>query len=590
MRSRILPLLLAGAAPLATAAEPSLVLNQRLQFQFDRWQQSYAADATQTLATYDLETATPVFAYRLGTLVLNSSLEYNRYAYGDMSVSSLGVNRYGFRMGLFPYRPFRVFLDYQHNTSPDYLGGGRVMGNTYGAGFRYAGRRVQDVQVSYRRGENRLKGDTDAWSLLKLDANQRIGQTMVQFRSSRQTYHATDFQDGWKLTIATLDTDTSLSGNWTFRTRTQGSTTAGHQWFDTGASLSGVLDSLTSLTTLSLSQNLAPGLRTRSVFASQSVTSAEGPWTSYLTAAFNRSLTSGQGQGAVGATVALGQIYRLTPEWRIHGSVGLTSNDQTFANVEQKTNTVSLNLGTSRGGDIPKLLQHTLFFLSDQNFERRIREDYPPDYMPNELAGVLLRRRMRQSGEFGFTTDLWHVSSRGGEGKLDWAQITGHVQTLGNLQLFLVGDWRHDDQLNLPGLLTEESSATFNGSLAVGNASQVLGSAGFSGSRQRVDPAMIPPAAGGAAVSGEARSHWAFFSVGGSSRIFRMPAGVLVTRFIPSTGAGMTTLTAHADLRFREISMRLVYESLRQDNGLKSSRISFNLLRIFDTVAFGGGW
>lgn len=588
MRSRILPFLLAGAASLAPAADPALVLNQRFQLQFDQWRQNYAADTSITRATYDLETALPVFAYRLGTLVLDSSLEYNRYDYGDLSVSSLGVNRYGCRVGLFPYRPFRIFLDFQHNSSPDYLGAGKVMGNTYGAGFRYAGRLVQDVQLSYRRGENRMRGESDVWSLLKLDANQRIGQTMIQFRSSQQTYHATDLQDGWKLTLATLDTETPLSGEWDFRTRAQGTGTRGHEWFDAGASLSGITDGLTSLTTLSLSQNTAEGIQTRSLFASQSVTTSEDPWTSYLTAAFNRSLTPAMGQGAVGATVAAGQVYRFDPEWRVHTGVALASDDQTFANGEQKTNTVSLNLGVSRGGDIPKLLQHTLFFLSDQNFERKIREDYPPDYMPNELANVLLKRRIRQSGDFGFTADLWHVSSRGGDGKLDWAQVTGHVQTLGNLQMFLVGDWRHNDQLDIPGVLTEESSASFNGSIEIVRGSQILGSAGLSGSRQRVDPALLPST--GQATFGDARSHWAFFTIGGSTRLYRMPVGVLTTRFVPSTGPGMTTFTAHADLHFREVSMRLVFETLRQDNGLKSSRISFNLLRIFDTVAFGGGW
>ena len=78
-----------------------------------------------------------------------------------------------------------------------------------------------------------------------------------------------------------------------------------------------------------------------------------------------------------------------------------------------------MNLGIARGGDVPELIRHSLFFLSDWSFNRRVREEYPPDFVPSELAQELFQRRMRQMGSFGFTADLWRISDNAGQGKVD---------------------------------------------------------------------------------------------------------------------------------------------------------------------------
>ncbi|WP_243383800.1 hypothetical protein [Geothrix alkalitolerans] len=581
MKLCLLTLVLVGASVAARAEDCPLILNQRFQLHYNQWQSSQAPTMATTQAVYEVDAGIPVFTYRLGALALNGAVEYNRLAYGGSSDSDSGLSRYGARLSLFPYRPFRLYLDYQHSQSPDLFDSGRVKGDTWGAGATYHSRILQDVRLSYRHGESKLGDEREDWSQWKLEANQQMGGTQVTFQSLRQDYETRIPGQGWRYFQANLDTESHSAADWTLRTRSQFQDSISSSWFDIGATFYGPISGdWHSLTNASAGASTTGDTRTDHTFASESLVYAVGRWNAYGTGALSRSLTDAAGQDTRMDSGTLGGTYTLTRDWRIHGDLGVSSFEQGMPGLVLRRTTTTMNLGIARGGDVPELIRHTLFFLSDWTFTRRTREEYPPDYVPSELAQELFQRRMRQTGNFGFTADVWRISDNASQGRVDWARVTGQVQTRGRLTLYVAGDYKDDRGLSLPGVDARNTDLMMNGSYQLALTS-ITASAGYSSNSQRLTPGAAAPMATWAGAQDESSRH---YSLGVTTRLGKVPVGALVQRFDAALTPAATTLYTWADLSFRQVSLRVRYETTRMDNGIRSSRITVDLLRWFDTI------
>ena len=581
MKLCLLTLVLASAAATVQAEDCPLILNQRFQLHYNQWQSSQAPTMATTQAVYEVDAGIPIFTYRLGALALNGAVEYNRLAYGTAADSDTGLSRYGARISLFPYRPFRLYLDYQHSQSPDLFDSGRVKGDTWGAGATFHSRILQDVRLTYRHGESKLGDEREDWSMWKLEANQRVGNTQATFQSVRQDYETLIPGQGWRYFQASLDTESHSAHDWTLRTRSQFQDSVTSSWFDLGATFYGPISGAWhSLTSISSGATTTATIRTSNSFASESLVYAAGRWHAYTTGAMSRSLTDAAGQDTRADSGTLGGTYALTQDWQIHGDLGVASLQQGLPGLNIGRTTTTMNLGIARGGDVPELIRHSLFFLTDWSFNRRTRDEYPPDYVPSELAQELFQRRMRQTGNFGFTADLWRISDTNGQGKVDWARVTGQVQTRGHFTLYLAGDYKDDNGLSQPGVETRNSDLMMNGSYQLG-VSSLTASLGYSSSSQRITPGA---ATNGYAWMGSQEGLSRHYSVGMTSRLGKVPVGVLVQRYDSALTPAATTLYTWADLSFRQVSLRVRYETSRMDNGFRSNRITVDLLRWFDTV------
>ena len=585
MKLRLLPVFLIGAVSAALAEDASVLINQRFQLHYNQWQINEAPVATSTQAVYEVETAMPVVTYRLGALVLNGAVEYNRLSYGPTSDSQTSLSRYGVRVNLFPYRPFRMYLDYQRSQTPDLFESGKVVGHVWGAAATYGGRFLNDVRLSYRQGSSKLEEMEDAWSLWRLEANQRIGTTQMTLQATRQEFETLGSTFGWRMFTANLDTETNLGGNWLWRTRSQAQDNQQSRWYDMGTTLYGpIAGSLHSLTTLSGGAALTEAYRTGNSFGSESLVLVSGRWNTHISGAFSQSTTPSVGLSTRVGSTALGSSYQMSQDWRVHGDVGASKVRQTFDYQDTARTTTTVNLGVARGGDVPELIRHTLFFLSDWSYDRRVREEYPPSFLPTELAQEMMRRRMRQTGSFGFTADLWRMKDNVSNGRVDWARVTGQVQTRGNYTLYLAGDYKKDLEMTLPGMQTVNADLLANSSYRLGN-TNLLASFGYSDTHRRITPAgeTYGYAWMGTPLNGTSR----YFSLGFSSRIGKLPFGFMALRYAPDQATPTTTLSTWADLTFRQVSLRLRYETTRMDNGFRSNRITVDLLRWFDTVTVG---
>lgn len=581
MRLCSLTVLLVAAAVAARAEDCPLLLNQRFQLHFNQWQATQIPTTSTLQAVYEVDAGIPVFTYRLGALGLSGAVEYNKLAYGSESDSQTSLSRYGARLSLFPYRPFRLYFDFQHSQTPDLLGSGSVKGDVWGAGATYRSRLIQDLRLSYRHGSSRLEEQREDWSLWKLEANQQVGDTRARLESLRQEYVSPTGGANWRLFVASLDTDTHIGSEWMLRTRSQIQDTQSTRWFDLGGTFYGpVSGSLHSLTILSAGATMAGGVRTATTFGSESLVYSTGRWNLHTSGAVNQADTEALDQRTRVGTLASGATYRLTQDWRLHGDLGVSTVQQSLSALDSTRTTTTVNVGIARGGDVPELLRHTLFFFSDWGFDRRVREEYPPDYVPSELATEMIQRRMRQTGNFGFTADVWRMSDNVGQGHIDWARVTGQMHTRGDLALYVSGDYRNDDGMTLAGMSVRNSNLLANGSYRMGP-STLTASLGYSDTQNRIIPGFtVPPTVLLSATDAASR----YYALGLNSTVAKVPFGFLALRYDSTMASSTTTFSTWADLNFRQLSVRLRYETSRMDTGFRSHRITVDLLRWFDTI------
>jgi len=572
---------------LEVSAQEAVLLDQNFHLNYNRWQMNQSAANSTTLATYDFNAQLPVVTYRLGALALTGALDYNQYSDGQHPQSSMGLDRYGLKAFLFPYQPFHLSVEYNHNQTPGLLGLNRVEGDVFGLGLNYRGQTVQDLQISLREGRTSQTGESEDWSLETMSITQRFGGTLATFLASHEDSNSTGLGPQFQSNYLYGSTDTKFSNAWSFRTNLSMQEQSGDRLLAMGSDLVGTQGKWTSLSSLSFNQQDAPGTRSTSAIASQSSSFTVDRYTLFSTAAVS-SLNAGAGTpSTTQGTLDVGGAYKLTSNWRIFGDVSVAqagdSQSSGAGSPASTSTTRSLHIGLSRGGDLPALMKHTLFYLTDLSFARRVQDDYPPGYVPTELAQEIQQRRIRQSGILEFTTDLLHVMGQG-DAKLDWMRVAGDLKLWEGLRLFVLGDFKQDQGLNQTGLRQDDKDLNLNVSQVFGKSS-ITGSVGYTRTEESV---MATPTAGPQAAttglvgnSGTSKSYAMNFN----SRAWIMPYGILWTHYSVVQGPSTTAVSTNMALDFRQVSLRVSYEVARRSDGLRSSRVTLDLLRWFDTIA-----
>ena len=602
MRPFLPILLLVAGAPVMLCAQGAAILNQAFQLHYNRWQIGQGAVVSATQATYDFSLGLPVLSYRLGALALSGSMDYNRASNGAWSDSAVGLDRYGVRFNLFPYRPFHISMDYSHSQSPGLAGMDRVTGEVYGLGLIYRGRTIQDLQMNFRHGSNAQADAREDWSLYTLAANQDFGRTRFTLRASRQVFGSAADALQWRSSSLFAGTETPLGKAWRFRTALQTDDAAGSRSLGMDLDLTGTPSRWTSISSLSMDRNQGAGWEGASTLLSQSLTLNSERFTSFGSLALSSIQNSALAEGSQRGTMLIGGAYSLGQGWRVSADVGQTfgatalsgaSSQNGQRGVPGSRNMTTVHTGISQGGDVPGIIKRTLFFLSDWNFYRQVTDDYPPGYVPSELAGEMARRRFRQSGQFSVAGDVWHITPNGGQGQMDWGRLTSQFAVNAGLSLVAIGDWKRDEGIALPGIRMESQALTLNGAYRLGvsvlNAS--IGSSrnrsvlapGTSPPGMPIDPAQLTPASASRA-----------YAAGFSSQITRMlPYGIQWTRYDDGLQLPVEAVSTYVVLNFRQISLRVNWETARRSDGFHSERITVDLLRWFDTMAlwgFGSGW
>jgi hypothetical protein len=581
--------MLAGAFSLASAQDVS-VLNQNFRMHHDQWNFGGEQDVAYSQAVYDFTLGMPVATYRLGAVALSGALIYTRVGVGNESDSALGLNQYGAQVSLFPYQPFRLRFDFQRSKSPDLLGSGTSTGETMGVAFGWHGRTIQDLNVSYRRGDTASAGARQTWTQWSLTERQQINKTFASLEVNRDTIDQGGGGRPWVNTYLYARTDTPISNQDWLRTNIAMGDSSGVQQASLGADLSLARLAWNSLTTVSLRRATFDNQKQNMAQVAQSLTWTKNRWSMFgslatVSASGDNFSSSRSTSGVLGGSVA------VSPTWRFAADASLSLNS---AGREQSSATdnpgsrgaLVLHAGAYRDGDLPAVLKQVLFGLSDLAFQRRVRDEYPAGYFPSELAQQMVMRRIRQSGGIGFTADFWHMQPRGAEGRLDWAKVTGELRVNHHLRFLAMGDWRIDNGFQTPGERRDERLLHLTGAYGFG-VSSVNAFMGSSRSDRRVNASfgsVTPSFFGGIPETGTST----YFGLGLNSRLGRVIYGASWTRNVSWREGPSSLLSSYASMNFRRVSMRVRYEQGRRGDGMMNKQISFDLSRAFDSLALWG--
>jgi hypothetical protein len=446
----------------------------------------------------------------------------------------------------------------------------------------YRGRAVQDLDLSFRKSTLRQNSAKESWSTLTLNGIQRFGITEVTLLAQRQNFEASSYIPAWQNTHANLRTETVFTPTWRLRTTESVQSHQGSRWMDGDATLQGYSGAWTNLTSVGYRGTRAGNYSSNATSAGESLAWRHGRWTLMGTAAFSR-LNDGLGRNTRNGSLVTSVNATLGAGWSLVSSIAATSTSgSAFIGTGSKGST-SYQMGLVRGGDLPDLVRHSLYLVSDWTFDRWRNEAYPPGYLPGELADQLVQRRLRQNGQLGFSVDLGRTSERGGNGVQDWARVSGNLSAGANFRMMVLGDMRRDDGFTLPGVRTKNRAFTGNASYSLSRVSLTATLGITKNEKEGSSTGVVNPelTLSHEPLLGSTR----FEAVGLNLRVWRMPVGLLWTRLDPGIGPRSQALSAHVDLDYRLISFRFSYDEGRQENGPRSRRVMVTLRRFFDTVA-----
>lgn len=573
----------------AQAMEP-LFLQQDLDLRYDRWQQAQADSVSDTNARYNFMLQVPALSYRLGNVTFNGTLEYDRLAIGPRTDSGFGLTRYGLHAFLFPYRRFHLILDYQHATNISHFGLDPMRANSYGVEYSLNLPRYPRLRISWRQGDNSEGATRETWSQWTLDADQQRGSTSYTFNFTRQAMEFGASSGNWAVNSAYLTTSTQLATNWWFRTNADYIGVGGNDSAGASATLDGILKGWTSSTRLDFNEAWFAHKDIGNAAFSQSLSKTWDRYTLFGSAAASTvfgSAKEGEASSGKGTSFALqaGGMVLLGKEWTLLGDLSVTRDSQarfqTVAGTRALSgNVLTLHAGVAQGGTLPSYLMKPFFFVSDLAFDARVRAEYPPGYVPSELAEEIFKRRMRQLGTLQFAADYYY-SRRDSGGTNQWLRVTGTLQANAHLYISVMGDYIRNEDFFVAGQRHKQVDATLNMAYNVGRYTLNAGA----GYNRTDDLGSVPPVA--PALMGR---RTVYYTVGFTARFWKNILGLLATRYDQGDGLPTTSYTVYDTLVFRNISFRIIADRTTRPDGYRATRLSIDILRLFDTLVFGRGY
>ncbi|MBI4911521.1 MAG: hypothetical protein HY823_02185 [Acidobacteria bacterium] len=583
--------LVLAAAALAPAQEP-IYLDQSLQVNLNRWQSEQNPAFSQSQALYQFSAGFPLITYRLGALSFNGGLEYLRRSYGEQSEGKVGLNRIGIGGTLFPYRRFQLKFDYSVSQIPSLLGAERVRSGVGGALLRYRNGVVQDLRVEYRQGRTSQGEQSDRWTQWTLGGRQRFGLTETTFNYLDQGYRFAGASDTWHLRSLLLEAITRQNGTWEWRNQIFAEDYSGgsrqvrftsHYTWRKGPWV--------HLSDAVVTEAITSGPKTHVVQVAQSSSYSKGPFQTFATVTAAGLNTTGAETGRSGraGSFMAGSAYNLGREWRVMGDMAFTSVSGDYLGPQDRGSLTTVHAGISAGGDLPAALRRTFYFLSDMAFERRIRDQYPPGYLPPELEAERIQRRIHQAGGLKFSADYSRTTPRKGGGFLDWARVMGEMRVNGNLRLLAIGDRRNDNEFSRVGTRLDERGLSLTTIWTLG-VSSLQGTWGFNKADLR-NAAGTPAGSSLLVINrdnsfalADANVDHRYHGVSFNSRIWKIPFGASTNYVEDALGQPSRANAYHMSLDFRQITLRIQYQRARRHDGFTTSFFSLDLVRFFDTT------
>lgn len=560
-------------------AQEPVFLNQQLTFKYDQYQFGLIDPVSRTEASYDFLLGLPVFSYRLGSFALNGGIDYNRLTVGSESSSDTGLNRYGLSAFLFPFRQFQFSLSYLHSESPSLFDAGESKANTYGFDATFLNRKLPTLRFQLRFGTVTQDEYRQNWNRWSVRGDKKIKNTYLDFETYRTSY-SDPFRTRFTNTALVAGTRTPFSNRWRLITSTSLQGFQDRYSLNVFGNLEGRWGSWTSTSTIQNLMNDYSFLGTsRFSQVSEYVSNTRKRLTLFGgTSFFDSNIPAIESSSLKGFSLTNGAIFHLTRNWSLGGDISLTNtttNGADLSPINQEGTTYHAAL--VRGGEIPGLIRRSLFFVSDLSFSRRVQDEYPPGYVPPDVANDMRQRRIEQGGSLGFSIDYWKTQLQNA-GDQTWARVTGSIQLKMGFSGLLLADWKKDDDFPLPGVQQNLRAASGSAIYSFGRSS-LSGSVGYVSSFEEGLPLFAE----------STRTNNSTFSAGFNSRFWIVPYGLQVQKLENGIFPSSTNLSVFSSLELGKLGVRVGYDVGWRADGLKSHRIVIDLFRFFDTLILWGG-
>lgn len=575
---------------MVVGAQEVVTLDQSLSFNYNASQASLGGMTTQgafTRTDYQFDLGMPILAYRLGTLNLGGDLGWVKQSYDGASDRALALNTLGVQGSLFPYQPYHIGFDYTHSLNPGLFGNEATKMDSWGLSLLYRGELVQNMKMAYRQGV--ISGASQGrYSSLGLTEYERYGNTDLSMGGDWQevTYGN---QSPWRSAMVNLHTGTRLAGDWSFNNNFSAFAYQGSNLVQLGSTLMGSSGKWTSVSALDSTYSEISSGSERTLGLSQSLARSWGRISGFSQVGLSTAATSTAGVAPPPAgNLTLGITYKLSQTWSLMGDAsGAWTGHRDLASGGSANPGVtrSVHGGLSWGGGLAEQLKHAMFYWSNLRFERFLDENYPPGYLPPEMLQVQMRRRTDHDGSMNFSSDLYQVENN--LGHQNWFRVQGGLTLNSGLMLQTIGDLRKDDGFSSPNFAKEDRHLTLYGAQRLGHGSFTF-SAGYSHSSlvrlTEADPNVESPLG----LPSQAQKPSTYYSLGLNTFIGYVPVGAQVLRNNDAAGLGTTTLLAYTNAGYGKVQFRLAYQRGWRSDGLRTSQITINFLRAFDTIALWG--
>lgn len=572
--------------PVVLGAQEVVTLNQGLVMVLDASQAGGGGSSDRALgmqADYRFDVGMPILTYRLGTLNLGGNLDWTwQSVYGEQA-SALNLNSIGVAGSLFPYQPYQFSFDYTHNTSPNLFGGGKSSSDNLGLGISYQGRLLQHLRMDYRRGTTSgfAQGDFSSYSIQE---DQHLGSTDLQFQGDRLEYTSAGIT--WRYTNLFASAYSPLSRDWLLMNHMRFMTNQDSRQTQFGSLLMGKPGDWTSVTSLDAGQDAFSLQTSRRLGLNQSLARTWGRMSGFTMAGVATASQSGESSASHATHLTLGGVYKLTQAWSLVGDVsgawaGQANGPGESANPSMQAR--AFHVGLTWGGKLPDQLRHLLFYWNNLQFQRRLAEDYPPDYLPQEMTQMLVQRRREQDGPLAFSTDLYRNDNDLGHQL--WYRMNGTLSLGMGLMVQIMGDLRRDVGFSDPKGQATDQNINLYGTQRLGR-----GSLSFSYGHYRSDQSILSTSSrdSGSGVPFASSASSTSYSLGWNTFVTNIPVGTYLLRGIDARGLVTSRLAAFTDASIGKLRFRILYQHGWRSDGTRGDQLSINLLRTFDTIALWG--
>jgi hypothetical protein len=552
------------------------VYNQDLRFRYNDESMTDQDGTSSSALNYRFTLGLPVISYRLGSVAISGTIDYDTLKIANEKASDFGLKGYGFTINLFPYRQFHLGFNYFHSDSPKLFNDTTYSTNRYGINYSVVRPGFPRIFARVERRENSLEGEKETWDQLEIQGTQKTKEWQYNFQVNRDVYNLQSTSQSWYSNYCSFDSERKLAHDWEFFGFASGLVLPGSWMASATSNLFGKWGKLYLGSGLTLGFGSSSGGGTsESLGVNQSVTIPLEHCSYYSSVSMSYDSTSSaktardsNSSGNVSYSFLAGGARQLGKSVNIYGDVLYNHLPATISGGDS----IGYHVGISEGGFIPQIIQRTIFAISESSFNRRLKNEYPPNYLPPEIALDIIARKQAGMGSQLFSFDYYHMDGSGTQ-RRDYFRSDGMLRIGQHFQTQIRGEYT--DETDEYGAKRSVDYLYLQTKLLLGRTSFFLSFGSSDGNSQPVG-------------TEKQKQSSTSYSCGFNTIVWKMPFSAIYRILRTGDSQEYRSLYVYQAFRLRKISIRNGLEYGWLPDQRKFFRYTFEIGRSFDSMLLFG--